>query len=311
MPPEAAAELRCLPTASRGSPSASYAKRDHTTPNRGALTTYPPVFGGCQASSDDFHGLLIGVLLHAVTNLTSIVTASILQQTDLLAMLYHMKRKTCSPPQPDRQPADTARHKRFTPNEPGNATARSLASVNQRQAAHVGPPVVRWRHDPGTGPGQAGGPIVCGAPPPSPSSTMSEEIRAENEDDAETTLDGLSQLETNGESPHVCSPGRQHDSLVLNMGRGATLPVTPISASGEHVRSLLTPPAEKSPQDQMRQHFVAVLQKKLAVRNDPGQQTATLVHPETMSRQAADAASTRGTGRWRASPAWGAKIRSM
>ncbi|KAK5075695.1 hypothetical protein LTR70_010054 [Exophiala xenobiotica] len=204
-----------------------------------------------------------------------------MQQHSLLAMIGYLKRKTFCPPQPDRQPANAARHKHFPPNGPRNATARSPSSVKQRQAAHVGPPVVPLRHDLDTGSGQAGGPIVCGAPPPSPSSTMSEEIRAENENDAATTLDGLSQLETNGESFHVFSPGRQHDSLVSNMGRGATLPVTPVPASSEHVRSLLTPPAEKSPQDQMRQHFVAVLQNKFAVRDNPGQQTVTLVHPET------------------------------
>ncbi|KAK5947805.1 hypothetical protein OHC33_011175 [Knufia fluminis] len=122
-------------------------------------------------------------------------------------MICHTKRKTFSPPQPSEQPPSAARHKHFKTNDTRTAGIRSLSPVTHRQAEHNGPLAVQARPDPDTGSGQVAGPIVCGAPPPSPSTTVSEEISVENDADAETTLNSVGQLETNGDSSYVFPPG--------------------------------------------------------------------------------------------------------
>lgn len=149
------------------------------------------------------------------------------------------------------------------------------------QAEHDSPPAVRLQLDLDTRSGHNRVPTNCGAPPPSPSSTTLEETSTENHNKVKTVHDNASQSDVDGESSHVFPYWQDSDLFMGDMRLEETIPATTGWGPIENVQSPLTPPVETTPREQMRQHFVAVLQRKLdakaseQVRQMPTSGTAT------------------------------------
>lgn len=186
------------------------------------------------------------------------------------------KRKTFSPPLPDHQSAGVARRQHLKLSQPKNTPAHSWSLTELPQAEHDSPPVVWLQLDLDGRSGHNRVQTVCGAPLPSPSGTTFEETRTENDDKVKMVHDNGSRSDCEGESSHVSPSWQDSDLFMGDMRLEETMPVTSGWGPIENVQSSLTPPVETTPREQMRQHFVAMFQRKLDTKaSEPARQTPT------------------------------------